>query len=163
MQLASISTFCMLYYQFSSEQCDYKTNPSGSTLSNPFGVDIKTIFMINSVVSICLKFASVVCLRIALDEYQELNANCAQFMFSLLFSLTPNALMAPMYTRDHVNCIGKNFMMTQAMAEKVCSVSLLLICIPLILLILIPNFMKKFACCKKKKQTIVSENQEDFK
>lgn len=123
-----------------------------------FGVDIKTIFMINAVVSICLKFASVVCLRIALDEYQELNNNCGHFMFSLFFSLCPNALMAPMYTKDHMNCVGKNFLLTQAMAEKMCSISLVLMLIPIILLLLIPNFLKKFACCKKRKQAIISEN-----
>lgn len=130
---------------------------------NFFNLNIETIFMINAVVSICFKFASVVCLRIALDEYQELNSNCGQFMFAMFFSLTPNALMAPMYTKDHVNCVGKNFLMNQSMAEKMCSLSLLITLVPLILLILVPNFMKKFACCKKKKQAIVSENEEDFK
>ena len=84
-------------------------------------------------------------------------------MFALLFSLTPNALMAPMYTKDHINCVGKNFMLTQPMAEKMCSISLLITFIPLILLILVPNVMKKIVCCKRKKQTIVSENEEDFK
>ena len=68
-----------------------------------FGIDIsiETVFEINAVVSICLKFASVVCLKIALDEYQELNSNCALFTFAILFSLAPNGLMAPMYTYDH--------------------------------------------------------------
>ena len=112
---------------------------------------MEQLFQINAVVSICLKFASVVCLRIALDEYQELNANCSCFVFSLLFSLAPNALMAPMYTYDHNSCAPKNFLVTQGMAELICAYSLFLIACPIVLLILIPNFLKKFWCCKKRK------------
>lgn len=123
---------------------------------------MEDVYKINAVVSICLKFASVVCLRIALDEYQELNSNCSCFVFAILFSLAPNALMAPMYTYDHTNCAPKNFLVTQGMAELGCAYSLFLISCPLALLIVLPNFLKKFCCCRKRKQAVVSESQEDL-
>lgn len=134
-------------------------------MKDVFGMDIsiEKVFEVNAVVSICLKFASVVCLRIALDEYQDLNSNCSVFTFALLFSLAPNALMAPMYTYDHEECMAKNFMITQGMAELICVFSLFLVTAPIILLILIPNFLKKFVCCKKNKPKIVSESEEDMK
>lgn len=124
---------------------------------------METLFKFNAVISICLKFASVVCLRIALDEYQELNSNCSCFVFAILFSLAPNALMAPMYTYDHTNCLAKNFFVTQGMAELICAWSIFFILVPVALLIVIPNFLKKFCCCKKRKQAVVSENNEEFK
>lgn len=117
----------------------------------------------NAVLSICLKFASVVCLRLALDEYQDLNANCSLFTFAILFTLAPNGLMAPMYTYDHDKCQPRNFMIQQPNAEMLAAFSLFMIAIPLAMLILIPNFLKKFMCCKRRKQPVISETEEDFR
>ena len=102
-------------------------------------------------------------MRLALDEYQDLNANCSLFTFAILFTLAPNALMAPMFTYDHDACRPRNFMLTQPNAELLAAVSLFLIAVPIALLVLVPNFLKKFMCCKRKQFTIFSEDERDLK
>ena len=165
MQLSSITTFCILYYQFFKHECIYSAYKMTDPVKTMTGLDLSSekVFQINSVLSICLKFASVVCLRLALDEYQDLNANCSLFTFAILFTLAPNALMAPMFTYDHDECRPRNFMLTQPNAELLAAVSLFLITVPIALLILVPNFLKKFMCCKRKQFTIFSEDERDLK
>jgi len=71
MQLASIATFSMNYYLFYTRNCNnmvYKlTDPAKNIFNVNLGIEL--LLMINVVTSIVFKFASVVCLRIALDEY----------------------------------------------------------------------------------------------
>lgn len=153
MQLSSITTFCILYYELYTHQCIYPVYVPTQPIKEYAGLDItmEKVHEINAVLSICLKFASVVCLRLALDEYQDLNANCSLFTFAILFTLAPNALMAPMYTYDHDKCLPRNFMINRPTAEMLAAFSLFLITVPIALLLLIPNFLKKFMCCKRKK------------
>ena len=71
MQLSSITTFCILYYELYTHQCIYPIYVPTQPIKEYAGLDItmEKVHEINAVLSICLKFASVVCLRLALDEY----------------------------------------------------------------------------------------------
>jgi len=154
----------MNYYLFYTRSCNnmvYKlTDPAKNIFNVNLGIEL--LLMINVVTSIVFKFASVVCPRIALDEYQELNSNCSYFTFALFFSLAPNCLLTPVYTYDHDRCQPKNIFFTQPQAEVISSISLVLAAIPIILLILIPRFLKKFYCCKRNNQKIISaDNPEE--
>jgi hypothetical protein len=75
-----------------------------------FDINYEQIIQANVVLSIILKFGAVVCLRIALEEYQNLSSNTSYFLFAMMFTLAPTSLLAPLYTYDHVNCMSKNFL-----------------------------------------------------
>lgn len=75
-------------------------------------MDFGVMMVFSVLVAVVLKFASIVCLRLALEEYQNLSANGIYFFYSLVASAVPNALLAPIYTYDHDNCIPTNFLLT---------------------------------------------------
>ena len=101
------------------------------------------------VISIILKFGSVVCLRIALEEYQNLSSNISYFLFAMMFTLAPTSLLAPLYTYDHVHCMSKNFLLPQSLGEIMAFCSVVLSLVPFAFSLLIPHTWKAFYCCKK--------------
>ena len=150
LQIASICTFCLNYYQFYSRTC----NPVVYRLNKPLytgGYDISydRILQGNVVLSIMLKFGAVVCLRLALEEYQNLSSNTSYFLFAMMFTLAPTSLLAPLYTYDHVNCMSKSFLVPQSIAEIMAFCSVVLSVFPFVFSLLVPHTWKACFCCKK--------------
>ena len=103
----------------------------------------------NVIISIIFKFASVVCLRLALEEYENLSNNSSYFLFSLMTSLSTSCLMAPIFTYDHVNCMPRNFIINQSTAEFVALITVILSALPVCLYMMLPNTLRKFNCCTR--------------
>ena len=110
---------------------------------------------INFGISVVFKFASVVCLRLALEEYENLSSNASYFLSAIMMSLAPSSLLAPIYTYDHVNCMPRNFLLNQTLAEELCVLCLTLSVAPLITYIVLPSNLKKCFCCRKHEPTKV--------
>ena len=106
--------------------------------------------MANIVISIMFKFGSVVMLRMALEEYENMSKNASCFLTAIMLSLAPSALLAPIYTYDHVNCIPRNFLITQAFSEDICVIALIVSMVPIILYFTKPHTIKKIYCCKRR-------------
>ena len=103
--------------------------------------------MANVIASIVLKFGSTVCLRLALEEYQNLSSNTSYFIYSMMMTVAPTSLLAPIYTYDHVNCMSKNFIMPQSGAELISCYSLFLSVFPILFFVILPSTWKRFFCC----------------
>lgn len=103
-QLASIATFCILYYQYYMREC----NPAAFEPSVPW---LHKILTVNLALSIIFKCGSVVCLRLALEEYENLSSNTSYFLTAIMMSVSPSTLLAPLYTLDHFYCMPRNFVM----------------------------------------------------
>ena len=148
LQLASICTFCLNFYQFYIRSC----NPAVYKLGRPLDligldIDMDKVLMANVIASIVLKFGSAVCLRLALEEYQNLSSNTSYFVYSMMMTVAPTSLLAPIYTYDHVNCMSKNFIMPQSGAELISTYSLFLTAFPIVFFIILPSTWKRFFCC----------------
>jgi len=61
-QLASVATICLIFSQFQLREC----NPAVVYFKVP---SMELFMLVNLVISICFKFGSLVCLRLALEEY----------------------------------------------------------------------------------------------
>ena len=111
--------------------------------------DFGIIFVVCLGLAVVLKFKSIVCLRLALEEYQNLNDNKWYFLFALVASTAPNALMAPMYTYDHDNCMPTNFLITQRFSGLMSAITFLFICSCAVFFILMPNTFTRWTCCMR--------------
>lgn len=109
----------------------------------------QSVITANVVLSIMLKFTSVVCLRIALEEYENLSSNANYLSSSLLASLCTNCLMAPVFTYDHVNCMPRNFIIGQNSAERLSVAGLVLTVIPLFVYLILPGSLRRLSCCSR--------------
>lgn len=119
MQIATLGTAAVYYYSFMAAEC----NPIVYNISNPFedepfksmGININYQFLltVNCLTAIVCKFGSIVSLRLALEEYQNLNENRTYFVYAILMCLAPTSLLASIYTYDHDNCMPVNFLLPQ--------------------------------------------------
>ena len=107
------------------------------------------ILLFNLVLSIAFKFGSMVCVRLALEEYENLSSNTGYFLSSLLMSLAPNCLLAPTYVYDHVNCMPRNYLIRQASSERIALSSLMLSLLPLCMYLILPKNFRKVNCCRR--------------
>lgn len=110
LQLATIVTYCMHYHLYYTNVC----NPRLYQLTEPFkavGMKIEygTILFLSLLIGIAFKFASVICVWMALEDYENLEANGFLFVLAQVFSLLPANMLAPLLTYDHENCIPANF------------------------------------------------------
>jgi len=105
--------------------------------------------LFNLVLSVAFKFASLVCVRLALEEYENLSSNTGYFLSSLLMSLAPNSLMAPTYAYDHVNCMPRNYLIKLSSAERIALSSLLLSLLPFCMYLILPKNFRKVNCCRR--------------
>ena len=96
-------TSCIFYVQYYNKEC----NPAVYTHTYPA---MSAILLCNVIISIMFKFGSVLMLRIALEEYENMSKNASCFLFAILLSLAPNTMLAPIYTYDHLNCMPRNFL-----------------------------------------------------
>ena len=140
--MASIATFCLYFYQFWTRECN-------SAVYKFIIPNIERYLYVNFGISVVFKFASVVCLRLALEEYENLSSNASYFISAIMMSLAPSSLLAPIYTYDHVNCMPRNFFLNQNLAEELCVLCLILSIAPLITYIMLPSNIKKCICCKR--------------
>ena len=114
------------------------------------------MIMVNSALAILLKFGSIVCLKIALDEYQNLSANGFYFIWAINFCLAPSCLTAPLFAFDHQNCMPRNFLISKITSEYLAMASLIATAIPVIFYIINPRNWRRFVCCKKGKKRVVA-------
>ena len=70
-------------------------------------------------------------------------------MYSIIMCLSTSCLLASLYTYDHENCMPRNFLIPQQIAEAVGCAALFLIAFPLIFMLLIPTFWRRLVCCKR--------------
>ena len=118
MQFASIFTFCLFYYQYYTHTCNpavYKIEPDNMFLDLA-RLTYDTGLQVNMVLAILSKFTSIILMSLALDEYQNLNANGTYFIFSIYTCLAPTCLLIPVYTYDHVRCMPKNYIINNKVA-----------------------------------------------
>lgn len=131
------------------------------------GFSYNTGLSFNLALAILSKFASIVLLSLALDEYQNLNANGTYLIFSIYCCLAPTCLLTPVYTYDHVRCMARNFIITNSVAQRQCFFSLLMFLIPFVFGLIIPNTWTKMFCypCKRRQaqkvEAIVEEGGKD--
>ena len=95
MQLACIFTYGTYFYSFWFQDC----NPLVYNLSDPFkaapfketGLEVNYTFLlsVNLVLAAVFKFGSIICLRLALEEYQNLNANSSYFVYAMFMCMAP--------------------------------------------------------------------------
>ena len=104
------------------------------------------------VLAILSKFASIVLLSLALDEYQNLNSNGTYLIFSVYCCLAPTCLLIPIYTYDHVKCIPKNFVINNSTAQIQCIFFTIVFLIPFVFGLLIPKTWTNMVCCLCKKR-----------
>ena len=164
MQFATIYTFCIFYYQYYTHTC----NPSvyrieeQNVFVNMLGLKYDLGLQINVVLAILSKFASIVLLSLALDEYQNLNSNGTYLIFSIYCCLAPTCLLIPIYTYDHVKCIPKNFVINNSTAQIQCIFFTIVFLIPFVFGLLIPKTWTNMVCClcKKRKAQKVEAIQE---
>jgi hypothetical protein len=121
-------------------------NPAAFAFSVP---NLQNILYVNLGISIAFKFGSVVCLRLALEEYENLSSNSSYFLTAIMMSLGPSTLLAPLYTFDHYYCIPRNFLLPQFWAEELCLLALAACLIPLVVYMLLPKNLRRFYCCKR--------------
>ena len=114
LQLASVITYCMHYHLYYTNVC----NPRLYSLTEPFKntmsvkIDYGPILFLSLLIGISFKFASVISIWMALEDYENLEANGSLFMLAAFFSLLPANMLAPLITYDHENCIPANFMVS---------------------------------------------------
>jgi len=101
-------------------------------------MDYTFLLGVNCLTAIVCKFGSIVALRLALEEYQNLNQNGTYFTYAVLMTLAPSSLLASIYTYDHDNCMPVNFLLPQQGAELLCVFTLFIaIVVPIALLIVL--------------------------
>lgn len=101
---------------------------------------------VNVIVAIVLKFGSIVCFSLALDNYQNLSANGSYLIYAMYCCVAPSALLVPVYSYDHIRCMPKNFVFNNATAQDLSHYSLLFVLIPLVFTIIIPKTYTGFLC-----------------
>ena len=148
MQFATMYTFCIFYYQYFTNTC----NPSVYTLNknnkylDMLGLSFDSGLVMNLVFAIVSKFASIILLSLALDDYQQLNSNGTYLIFSIYTCLAPTCLLTPIYTYDHAKCMPKNFVINNHAAQSQCFLAVLVFLFPFIFSLLIPNTWSKVLC-----------------
>lgn len=116
-------------------------------------MDFGVIFVLTVLLAVVLKFASIVCLRLALEEYQNLSANGIYFFYAIVASVAPSALLAPIYTYDHDNCIPTNFVLTQKLSGLISAIAFLILFFCAIILIVSPTTCMRWSCCRSDLKT----------
>lgn len=76
-----------------------------------FNYNYDLSLQVNVIVAIVLKFGSIVCFSLALDDYQNLSANGSYLIYAMYCCVAPSSLLAPIYSYDHVRCMPKNFLL----------------------------------------------------
>jgi hypothetical protein len=99
-------SFAVYFYQFFKQSC----NPAVHKFIDLGPAYFDTLIFGCTIIAILLKFASMICVVFALDDYQNFEENGDSFVFAALFSLIPCTLLCPLYVYDHNYCLPRNFL-----------------------------------------------------
>ena len=156
-QIGILAVFKLLFDEFQERECNpavYKLNPDVFSLHPYISLYYDKILMANFAMAIVYKFGSVVCLWLALVEYENLGSNGSYFVSAMLMAMVPSCLMAPMFTYDHVNCMPRNYLIQQNYAEFMCVASLAISVAPFTLYFIVPQTWRRFFCCCRTRNNV---------
>ena len=162
LNLGTLAAFCIQYYSYTLNEC----NPSFYKLPQPFidagvNIDYEGAIGFGLALAVILKFSAIVNMALALEEYENLSENGAYFIYAIACSTAPSALIGPLFTYDHENCLASNFVLTNKQAADMSATAITIWFFVIIFYLCIPATCTSWSCCKQSKQKKVKPSLMD--
>jgi len=153
LNLGTLAAFCIQYYSYSLNEC----NPAFYRLPQPFKengaeIDYGVALGFGLFFAVVLKFAAIVNMAMALEEYENLSENWHYFLYSIACTAAPSSLLGPLFTYDHENCLASNFVLTNSEAAHMSASAISIWFFVIIFYLCIPATCASWSCLKQAHQ-----------